>query len=256
MSALHKQVTEILRGRILSGLLPPGSRMPGERPLAEELGVSRVTLRQALRTLELEGLLRAERGVRWVPANTVSSVVETAPGLVSFTDIGEAHGRAVSARVLKFVTRPSDVDEAELLELVPGAPVHELVRLRLVNGIPILVDHSLIPAALTPGLDQLDFSGRSLYRTLTEYGCAPVRAECAVESRLVQPAFAKLLGVDDAAPVLEIQQLTFDQAGRAVQWGRSVCRGEQHKFRAVLGVGGSTQLTRRSLAEAGRRPTI
>jgi GntR family transcriptional regulator len=256
MAVLHQQVTEILRGRIRSGVLPPGSMVPGERPLAEELGVSRVTLRQALRTLELEGLLRAERGVRWVPASAAGSVEEGATGLVSFTDMGEAQHRSVSATVLKFVTRPADVDEAELLQLVPGASVHELVRLRSMDGIPILVDHSLIPAALTPGFDQLDFSVKSLYRTLAEYGCAPVRAECAIESRPAQPAYAELLGLDGASPVLEIQQVTFDQAGRAVQWCRSVCQGERYRFRAVLEIGGGTQLTRRTIAETGRRLTI
>jgi GntR family transcriptional regulator len=256
MAVLHQQVTEILRSRIRSGLLPPGSRVPGERSLAEELGVSRVTLRQALRTLELEGLLRAEGGARWVPSDAGDAIEEGATGLVSFTDLAEVHGRTVSARVLKLVTRPTDVDEAEMMQLAPGAQVHELVRLRSLDGIPILVDHSLVPAALVPGLAELDFRTRSLYRALAEHGCAPVRAECAIESRQVQPAHAEFLGLDGAGPVLEIQQVTFDQAGQVVQWGRSVYRGDRYKFRAVLEVGGGMQLTRRTLAETGRRPTI
>jgi GntR family transcriptional regulator len=135
--------------------------------------------------------------------------------------------------------------------------VHELVRSRSLDGIPILVDHSLIPAALTPGLDRLDFRTESLYRVLaTQYGCAPVRAELAIESRTVQPAYAAHLGLDDHGPVLEIQQVTYDQAGRIVQWCRSVYRGDRYKFRAVLEAGGGTQLTRRTAAETGRRPTF
>jgi len=257
MAALHQQVTETIRGRIRSGVLRPGSRVPGERSLASELGVSRVTLRQALRTLELEGLLKAEGGARWVPPDRGSPVEEGATGLVSFTDLGVTHGRTVSATVLKLVTRPTDVDEAELLQLAPGAPVHELVRLRSLDGIPILVDHSLIPAALTPGLEQLDFRAESLYRVLAaKYGCAPVRAECAIESRTVQPAYAAHLGLDEHGPVLEIQQVTFDQAGRIVQWCRSVYRGDRYKFRAMLELGASTQLTRRTAAETGLRPTF
>jgi DNA-binding GntR family transcriptional regulator len=256
MAVLHQQVTDILRGRIRSGLLPPGSRVPGERPLAEELGVSRVTLRQSLRTLELEGLLRAEGGARWVPQDAGEAIEEGAAGLVSFTDLAEVHGRTAAARVLKLVTRPTDVDEAELMRLAPGAPVHELVRLRSLDGIPILVDHSLVPAALAPGLEELDFRSKSLYRALAEAGCPPVRAECAIESRPAQPAHAELLGLDDGGPVLEIQQVTFGQAGQVVQWCRSVYRGDRYKFRATIEVGGGTQLTRRSLAETGRRPSI
>jgi GntR family transcriptional regulator len=256
MAVLHQQVTDILRGRIRSGVLPPGSRVPGERSLAEELGVSRVTLRQALRTLELEGLLRAEGGARWVPQDAGGAIEEGATGLVSFTDLAEAHGRTASARVLKFDTRPTDVDEAELLQLAPGAQVHELVRLRSLDGIPILVDHTLVPAALVPGLEGMDFRSKSLYRALSEAGCAPVRAECAIESRQVQPAHAELLGLDASGPVLEIQQVTFGPAGQVIQWGRSVYRGDRYKYRAVLEIGGGMQLTRRTLAETGRRPTF
>jgi GntR family transcriptional regulator len=256
MAALHQQVTEILRGRIRSGSFPPGSRVPSERSLAEELGVSRVTLRQALRTLELEGLLRAEGGARWVPADAGGAIEEGATGLVSFTDLAEAHGRTPSARVLKLVTRPTDVDEAELLHLAPGALVHELVRLRSLDQIPILVDHSLVPAVLAPDLAELDFRTKSLYRALTEQGSAPMRAECAIESRQVQLAYAELLGLDASGPVLEIQQVTFGQAGQVVQWGRSVYRGDRYKFRASLEVGGGMQLTRRTLAETGRRLTF
>jgi len=257
MAALHQQVTEKLRGRIRAGTLAPGSRVPGERALAEELGVSRVTLRQALRTLELEGLLEADGGARWVRRGSGAAIEEGATGLISFTDLGVTNGRTVSAAVLKLVTRPTDVDEAELLRLVPGAEVHELVRLRSLDGIPILVDHSLIPAALTPGLGKLDFRTESLYRVLaSEYDCAPVRAECAIESREVQPAYAGHLGLASGGPVLEIQQVTFDQAGRIVQWCRSVYRGDRYKFRALLEIGGGTQLTRRTAAETGRRPTF
>ena len=257
MAALHQQVTEILRGRIRSGVLPPGSRVPGERALAGELEVSRVTLRQALRTLELEGLLKAEGGARWVRYDSGASIEEGATGLVSFTDLGVTHGRTVSATVLKLVARPTDVDEAELLRLAPGAQVHELVRLRSLDGIPILIDHSLMPAALTPGLDKLDFRTESLYRVLAaEYDCEPVRAECAIESREVQPAYAGHLGLDQGGPVLEIQQVTFDRSGQVVQWCRSVYRGDRYKFRALLEIVGGTQLTRRTTAESGRRPTF
>jgi len=72
----------------------------------------------------------------------------------------------------------------------------------------------------------------------------------------VQPAFAAHLGLDEHGPVLEIRQVTFDQAGRIVQWCRSVYRGDRYKFRAMLELGASTQLTRRTAAETGLWPTF
>jgi GntR family transcriptional regulator len=245
----------MLRGRIHSGLLEAGSRLPGERALAEDLGVSRVTLRQALRTLELEGLLETGGGARWVRRGHGTAIEEGPGGLVSFTDLGTAHGRSVSSAVLRLVTRPTNVDEADLLRIAPGAQAHELVRVRSLDAIPILVDHSLIPAALTPGLEKLDFRTESLYRALAvRYDCGPVRAECAIESREVPPAYARHLGLDKGGPVLEIQQVTFDRSDQVVQWSRSVYRGDRYRFRALLESGGGTQLTRRTSAESGRQP--
>jgi hypothetical protein len=72
----------------------------------------------------------------------------------------------------------------------------------------------------------------------------------------VQPGYAAHLGLEENGPVLEIQQVTFDAAGRIVQWSRSVYRGDRYKFRAVLEAGGGFQLTRRTAAETGRRPTF
>jgi len=256
MTALHQQVAETLRSRIRSGTLPAGSRVPSERALAEELRVSRVTLRQALKGLEQEGLLKAEGGARWVQLTDSESIEEGSnTGLLSFSDLGATLGLRVVSNVLRLVTRDSSLDEADLLHIVPGGRVHELVRVRYLDSIPILVDHSLIPEALTPGLADIDFRTESLYRTLSvRYGCEPVRAECAIESREVDATSATHLGLPEGGPVLEIQQITFDATDQVVQWCRSVYRGDRYRFRVVLELGGGTQLTRRTEAEATIRP--
>src|SRR5512139_3234196 len=61
-SSVADQVARKLRGEILSGRLPAGSKLPGERDLARDLGTNRNTLREALRTLETLGLVRARQG--------------------------------------------------------------------------------------------------------------------------------------------------------------------------------------------------
>src|SRR5580700_5915053 len=112
--------------------------MPSERVLAEQFGVSRVTVRQALKKLESAGLVEVDGGARLARWSgrfsdqeaSAKSIEEGATGLVSFSDLAAANGLTATSVVLSNVTRPSSLDEADLLGIAPGAPVVDLVRLR------------------------------------------------------------------------------------------------------------------------------
>lgn len=246
--ALHRKVAQHLRERIESGVIEPGSRLPSERVLAEQFDVSRVTVRQALKDLEAAGLVTVVMGARWVRGQTpapaparpaepedAESIEEGATGLVSFSDLAAANGLTSSSKVLKCLTRPSTLDEADLLGVAPGAPIVDLVRLRYLDGIPTLIDFSLIPEGLAPGLGEHDFTTASLYSTLAEeYGLHAVRADCVIEARGATAEIAESLGLAPGDPVLGIVQTTFDENRRVVQWCRSVYRGDRYRFRAAL----------------------
>lgn len=246
--ALHRKVAQHLRERIESGVIAPGSRMPSERVLASQFDVSRVTVRQALKDLEVAGLVTVVAGARWVRTETPSapapvrpgepdaeSIEEGATGLVSFSDLAAANGLTSSSKVLKCLTRAASLDEADLLGIAPGAPVVELARLRHLDGIPTLIDFSLIPEGPAPGLSDHDFRSASLYSTLAEeYGLHAVRADCVIEARGATAEIAERLGLPTGDPVLEIVQTTFDENRRVVQWCRSVYRGDRYRFRAAL----------------------
>jgi DNA-binding GntR family transcriptional regulator len=251
---LHQQVNDALHRRIVSGELAVGGRLPSERALSREFAVSRVTVRQALKDLEQEGLVEAGDGLRWVarPAPTPASVEEGATGLVSFAELGATRGLTVRAKVLLCETRPSSLDEAEAIGVAPGASVHELVRLRYLDDVAVVVDHSVIPAAVAPSLNDVDFTTASLYQTLAaRYGCTVTRAEYALEARIVDPQHAELLGLQPGEPVLDAWQTTFDDHGRVIQLCRLVYRGDRYRFRTLLEVGRiSTELSRRTPAEA------
>ncbi|NYI42869.1 GntR family transcriptional regulator [Demequina lutea] len=251
---LHQQVNDALRRSIISGDLALGGRLPSERVLAREFGVSRVTVRQALKDLEQEGLVEAGDGLRWVarPAPALASVEEGVTGLVSFSELGAMRELTVRAKVLFCETRPSSLDEAEAIRIAPGASVHELVRLRYLEDVPVVVDHSVIPATVAPSLNDVDFTTASLYQTLaSRYGCTVTRAEYALEARTADPQHAELLGLQPGEPVLEAWQTTFDGQGRVIQLCRLVYRGDRYRFRTLLEVGRiSTELSRRTPAES------
>ena len=243
-TSLYNQVAEYLKERIRNGVIPAGSRIPSERALAEQFGVSRVTVRQALKELELSDLVEVDGGVRW--AKTVvrvaketssagSSIEEGAAGLVSFSNLAAANGLTTTSVVLNNVTRPSTLDEADLLGIAPGAPVVDLVRLRLLDGIPTLMDFSLLPESMAPGIGKRDFTTASLYQTFADvYGLNAASADCTIEAKGATDEIAGHLGLAPGAPVLVIDQKTFGDNGRIIQWCRSVYRGDRYRFRAML----------------------
>ncbi|MBO0866033.1 MAG: GntR family transcriptional regulator, partial [Mycobacterium sp.] len=131
VSAAYRVLSDALRRRQFAA----GSRLPGERELALEVGVSRSTLRQALAWLAAEGLLdrSAQRG--WfVPRPVVGEPPST---LQSFSEMARARGLEPGARVLGQRVRTATFEEARRLRIAPAAKVVELRRLRTMDAVPV-----------------------------------------------------------------------------------------------------------------------
>jgi GntR family transcriptional regulator len=238
----YQRVQEALAQEIARDRRPPGSPLPPERALAEHFGVSRVTMRRALAELQRTGVVvRAPTG-GWLVAGT--QVGEPPNQLMSFSEMAAARGLVPSARVLQCHVRPATLDEADTLGLAPGAPLFELERLRLMDGIPILVDRTRIPLALAPDIADVDFSTASLYAVLEErYGIRPDRARFAIEAVAADERIARLLELPSGGPLLRCEQVTVDEQGRTIEICEMLYRGDRYRFRATLVRAGTTHST-------------
>ncbi len=228
----YQRVQEALREEIGRGRRQPGSRLPPERALAEHFGVSRVTLRRALDELERAAVVSHDaRG--WAVA--ASRIGEPPNALMGFSEMAASRGLTSSARVIGKRVRPASIDEADTLGLAPGAALFELERLRLMDGVPILIDRSRVPLALAPELDRVDFAAASLYAVLEErYGLRPTRARFAVEAIAADGRQSALLELEPGQPLLRCDQLTEDETGRLIESCEMVYRGDRYRFRATL----------------------
>src|SRR5438105_8650684 len=212
------QVREQLTQRIDSGALAAGSRLPSEPALATELGVSRATLREALRALESEGLVRRMWGAGTFVADG-RRVTNSLDANFGVTDAIRAAGMQAGIEQARHAMEPATVSEAARLELEPGSDVLVVERVRTADGKPVVLSRDIMPGRLIKRPDLADeMLGRSIYEVLERdlglvihHGVAsfrPVRADLTVARRLGIPRGELLLAIwqvdysEDGAPVL------------------------------------------------------
>ena len=193
-----------LRQRIDRGELPAGARLPSEPELAAELQVSRATLREALRAMELEGLLRRRQGSGTFVADhpRMANSLDVNFGV---TDAIRAAGMTAGIARARHWVEPASAGEAALLELEPGQDVLVVERVRTAEGKPVVLSRDLFPSRLLAGHDLAvrEMLERSIYDVLERdlgivisHGVArfrPVRADHAVAGHLGVPRGELLL---------------------------------------------------------------
>ncbi|WP_076259140.1 GntR family transcriptional regulator [Intrasporangium flavum] len=227
------QAYEQLRHDLTVGRFAAGARLPGERDLAAELGVSRATLRQALSRLEADGALQrsAQRG--WfVPRQVVGEPPST---LQSFTEMARARGLTPTAKVLRQQVRAATLEEAGKLHIAPASPVIEIDRLRGMDGTPVCFDVVVLPEQRAAALATADLTDASLYEQLRERcGVTIHRSAYTLMADVADADTAALLGTRVGAAVLVGDEVAYTSAGTPVLVGRNTYRGDAYRFEADL----------------------
>jgi GntR family transcriptional regulator len=229
---LYEQAHAALAAMVEAGTYRPGSRLPSERLLGEALGVSRLTLRRALESLVEAGVLQRRSSRGWFVAG--GPVTGAANELLSFARMGLARGLLPSSRVLEHVVRPATFEESDILGIAPGAPVYDIERLRMLDGIPVSVDRSRIPVARAPWLADVDLRSASLYASLEERGLIPTSADYTIGVLDADERLATLLDVPVGKGLLLATGVTRDQLGKAFELAWAVYRADRYRIRATL----------------------
>jgi DNA-binding GntR family transcriptional regulator len=208
----YAQIIAQIEQAIVDGDLAPGDRLPPERALAEEHGVSRMTVRQALQSLEARGLLR-----RAIGRNGGSFVAQ--PKVER--DLGTFSGLSEQ------LARQGVVAGARVVSAQEKDGVVEIVRVRLADGEPFAVERSSFSADRFRGLLECDLTG-SLYELLGDD--APVRAVERIEPVLADADDAAALGLRVGAPLMLVDRVAYDDAGLVVETARDVFRGDRTRI--------------------------
>lgn len=226
---LYVQIRADLLKAIDTGTLHPGDRAPSERELTQKYGVSRMTARHALTTLEAEGYLSRVPGSGTFVSQP--KFEQKLNAVTSFTEEVQLHGMVPDTRILATAIVEADYRMAERMRLQPGSPIIQFQRLRMANGTPMALETSNLPIGRFPGLEGVNLVGESLYRVLRDkYSFKPAHATQSIEVMVAGTFEAGLLGVRAGAPLLLLERFTFDADDQIVEYVRSFYRGDRYRF--------------------------
>lgn len=224
------QVAERLEAKIRCGELPPGERLPNELVLAEQFGVSRPTLRQAVDRLVEQGLLVRRRGV----GTTVAGARFHRPlELTSLFDDLVASGEVPTTEVLSFGEERAERRIAAALGLREGDAVVHFRRLRRVGGKPLSVMENWLPRS-SCGFGPLELAESGLYSLLRAQGLTPHLAEQTIGARLATHAERRLLGGGERLVVLTMTRTAFSHTGQAIEHGEHCYRADRYSMEMTL----------------------
>jgi DNA-binding GntR family transcriptional regulator len=227
---LYFQVAEQLERAIADGVLLPGDRIANEIALADQLGLSRPTMRQAIQTLVDKGMLVRKRGVG---TQVVHSQIRRPVELTSLNDDLLQAGQEPHTKVLALEGVDADIETAAELKVAPGTPVWRLERLRFVGEEPLALMQNVIPADVLD-LDGVDLSRTGLYEHFRRSGVHIRVAHQRIGSRRADAREARLLTERKGGPLLTMHRTAYDDSGRAVELGSHVYRPDLYSFEMTL----------------------
>ena len=223
---LYVQLEQILSSKITGGEWLPNQRIPSENELNRMYGLSRMTVRGVLTKLVNDGLLLRVPGKGTYVAPAKISAVS--PAYRGIREQLEALGYSTTTRLVSFEREAATSVVRERLGLARGDEVFVIVRVRSVEGEPISLHRSHVPAALAPDLDSHDVVSEQLCVVLeNNYGLPMRHVHEQLEAVAVSPTEAKQLDMHRGDPALLLHDVIADAADRPFEYSTIVFRGDR-----------------------------
>ncbi len=226
---LYHQIQRRLLQQIDSGALKPGEPLPSALDIAASLGVSQMTVRQAIKSLCEAGVVYSQQG-----KGTFVSGIKLEKDfrqVLSFSEDMKARGSTPRSKVLSFDVRKPDEEIVKALRLRSDEKVIHLKRIRQSNNLPMGIECSSLPLRLCPDLLETFDPRNSLYETLAErYGINMVVADEVAEAGLADSEVARLLRIAKGSPVFLFTRISYLQNGQPIEHVKSTYRGDRYKI--------------------------
>jgi GntR family transcriptional regulator len=231
---LPAQIAKRLTDTIRAGRAAIGSRLPSEPQLAELFGVSRNTVREAVRQLIAEGILESRQGVGTFVRGDGQHTLPVETGieeLTSTTKLIEAAGYTPGCRdyVLDVVRATADV--ATALAIEAGTFVYRILRVRLADLEPVMYCEDFLPVTRIDEAAMRGFAGEgSLFAFLEQLGMAVKVARTVLKPALPEPHIAEALRLAADQPILLLRQVHFDQGNEPFLYSENTINSSFFEF--------------------------
>lgn len=227
------EATEKIEGYLMKNRLAPHTKLPSEREMSAMWALNRMTLRSAIQGLIAEGKLYSKKGSGTFVAEP--KLIRNLQDSRSMTELLAAAGNRMNSKILSFRLVPSTKGIASHLQMEQGKNVVELVRVRLSNNQPLMLERAYLNADRFPALDRFDFEKASLYEVLkTEYGTLVSGGTETVGMTYAAQEEADCLRVEENTALFFIDGVAWDLAGKPVEFFQSWIRADRIQLFSVL----------------------
>lgn len=211
----YEEIAAFLRSAIRNGEYAAGDPIPSEAELCRRFETSRGTVRQAVATLRNEGLVSSGQGRR-------TRVLETVPSqsfdvVISFTQWCRSLGVVPGQETQWVARRPADPALSTALDLSDRGPVVSLLRLRLMDGVPAMVERLNYPLEVGHHLLTFDTDSGSIYQHLLDSGVDINHAIRTIDAVGANTEDAELLQVAEGTPLLRVRRRAFTSEGTPIE---------------------------------------
>ena len=228
---IYQIIEQDLRVSILEGKLKQGDLIPSETELCALYGVARMTARQAINNLLIDGYIYRHKGRGTFVAFNKKEIQNRDVSFFSFTEEMTLLGSPVKTTLLSLKKTKADEICAKRLQLKVGDPIYYIERLRNSENKPLAYERLYLPVGMYGELDPKIFNG-SFYKYVQEKLNWRIRnCEYAIEARAVSKKVATLLHQKVGEPSLYLSSVTYLENGRAFVYTRYYFHGEHFRFK-------------------------
>lgn len=231
----YQEIANDLRGQIQSGVYKSGEQLALEREMCEHYGVSRITIKKAVDQLVKEGLVVKRRGSGTFVKSLANEDVHDISMANQFSGFSKNFaGHEVTTEVVRFDIIHPEPEIAEKLNITTDDFVYDIVRLRKVDGRPLVIEYTKMPIELIPGIKR-DVLEKSIYQYIENQLHFKIQsAHRFIRALLPTEQEEKLLQIKHGTlPILEVEQIAFLDDGRAFEYSKAHHRGDEYTFRVV-----------------------
>lgn len=228
---LYLQLADELRARILDGVYAPNDLLPSEATMIATYGVSRITVRQAIALLVEEGIVQRIQGKGTIVQ--ALKVEQNFLGLHDFARDLTRQGHKPSFKILEYARTEPTEHFRELFSLTKGEQVHAILRLKLSDDQPIMLERLALPSNIFPQLDEKKLRTQWISQILSEtYGVSLRKVRKTLQPVVIGQTESTCLNVAPRSLGLLVDRITWDlsKSESPILVTRSIVPAEHSRF--------------------------